>query len=167
MIFFPACLRGEIYHWPWEDVGHLKVTAVDVILNDLVMKSICFLFSWNGSTSLITSSKPVWKSVVKPLLGSFKIGNRWIAKCINFWLHVKIWHTFTHSQILLLSDYLIHIEYMYIYMQYSTNKNSLEKNRPRILFFWYQWSLMYNIFIPFILLYNDNHKDLFIHLLYL
>lgn len=108
--FFPACLRGEIYHWPWEDVGHLKVTAVDVILNDLVMKSICFLFSWNGSTSLITSSKPVWKSVVKPLLGSFKIGNRWIAKCINFWLHVKIWHTFTHSQILLLFDpYWIHV----------------------------------------------------------
>lgn len=104
MIFFPACLRGEIYHRPWEDVGHLKVTAIDVILNDLVMKSICFLFSWNGSTSLITSSKPVWKSVVKPLLGSFKIGNRWIAKCINFWLHVKIWHTFTHSQILLLYD---------------------------------------------------------------
>lgn len=32
-----------------------------------------------------------------------------------------------HLLILKFFYYLIHIEYMYIYMQYNTNKNSLEK----------------------------------------
>lgn len=94
--FFLVCLRGEIYYWFWEDVGYLKVIVVDVILNDFVMKSICFLFLWNGFIFFIISSKFVWKSVVKLLFGSFKIGNWWIVKCINFWFYVKIWYIFIY-----------------------------------------------------------------------
>lgn len=39
-----------------------------------------------------------------------------------------------HLLILKFFYYLIHIEYMYIYMQYNTNKNSLEKTDQEFYF---------------------------------